>query len=222
MKERMKWIIIGFGFMVGIQVLTSLMFSLLLQITNQRPGLVESDQWVLVIFGLTLGAFLIGGLIMGRFEEKPRIYDAVWAAILTLIFSNVMFYVLPEGTRQQFTGSKWLLDANGQFAPLWISVMQMLPALGAAALGAYFGYQMTTPVDTTWERLAGFLGLVGAFAGIVVVFVMGSMVIPWYLLIVLLALVIVGLMYTYKTFKQGEHEAEDLAILPEHRHEPLA
>lgn len=218
MKERMKWIVIGFGFMVGIQVLTSLMFSLLLQISQQYPGTVESDQWVLVIFGLTLAAFLMGGLVLGRFEKEPRVYDALWAAVLTLMVSNIMFYVLPEGTRQQFTGSKWLLDADGQFAPLWLSVVQMLPALGAAAVGAWAGYHMTTPVEPGWERFVGLLGLVGATVGIVVVFVIGSLVIPWYWLALALALVVIGLVLTYKNFKRGVYEIEEIAILPEHRH----
>lgn len=219
MKERMKWILIGFGFMVGIQVLTSLMFSLLLQITNQHPGTVESDQWVLVIFGLTLGAFLIGGLVIGRIEEQPRVYDAVWAAILTLMVSNVMFYVLPEGTRHQFTGCKWLLDANGQFAPLWLSVLQMMPALGAAAVGALLGYHMTSPVDAVWERFIELLGMAGAIAGMVVVFIIGSMVIPWYWLAGILVLFIGGCTVAYNIFKRGAHELDDVAILPEHRHE---
>ncbi len=218
MKERMKWIVIGFGFMVGVQVLTSLMFSVMLQITNQRPGTVESDQWVLVIFGLTLAAFLIGGLVMGRVAEQPRIYDAVWAAILTLIFSNVMFYVLPESTRHQFTGSKWLLDATGQLAPLWLSVAQMLPALGAAAVGAWLGYHMTLPVDAAWERFIGMLGLMGAIAGIAIVFVIGSMVVSWYWLALALALFVGGCAYFYRSFERGAHEIEDIAILPEHRH----
>lgn len=222
MKQRMKWIIIGFGFMVGIQVLTSLLFSLLQQISNQSPGRVESDQWALVLFGMTLGAFLIGGLVMGRFEDTPRIYDALWAAVLTLMFSNVMFYVLPEGTRQQFIGSKWLLDVNGQMAPLWLSVLQMLPALGAAALGAAVGYHMTTPVTPAWERFVGMLGLVGAVASVVIAFAIGSIVIPWYLLIVLLAAVIAGFIYAYNNFKRSTHELEDVAILPEHRHEQMS
>lgn len=221
MKERMKWIIIGFGFMVGIQVLTSLLFSLLLQISNQRPGTVESDQWVLVLFGLTLAAFLIGGLVIGRFEEESRLPDAVWAAILTLMFSNIMFYVLPESTRHQFTGSKWLLDANGQFAPLWLSVMQMLPALGAAAVGAYLGYHMDLPVSPIWERLAGILGLIGSIAGVAVVFVIGSMIIPWYWLAVALVAVVLSIVLMYYSFKRSTHEIEEMAILPEHRHEQL-
>lgn len=219
MKERVKWIIIGFGFMVGMQVLTSLMFSLLLQITTQHPGTVESKQWVLVIFGLTLAAFLLGGLVIGRVEEQSRVYDALCAAVLTLIFSNVMFYVLPEGTRHQFTGSKWLLDANGEFAPLWLSVLQMLPALGAAAVGAWLGYHMTTPLDAAWERFIGLLGLIGAIAGVAVVFVIGSMVISWYWLALALALFIGGCAYIYSVFKRGAHEMEDMTILPEHGHE---
>ncbi|MFN7928268.1 MAG: hypothetical protein U0Y68_10010 [Blastocatellia bacterium] len=218
MKERMKWIGIGFGFMVGLQVLTSLMFSLLLQITNQRPGTVEGDQWVLVIFGLTLGAFLIGGLVIGRFEEKPRIYDALWAAILTLIFSNVMFYVLPADTRQQFTGSKWLLDANGQLAPLWLSLLQMLPALVAAAFGAALGYHMTIPVSPLWERLTGLLGLMGSVAGVGIVFVIGSLVIPWYWLALVLVLFVAGTVYSYYAFKRSEEELEGLHILSAPRH----
>ena len=222
MKERTKWIIVGFGFMVGIQVLMSLLFALLLQISNQSPGTVESDQWVLVLFGLTLAAFLIGGLVIGRFEEEPRIYDAVWAAILTLMFSNVMFYVLPEGTRHQFTGGKWLLDANGQLAPLWLSVLQMMPALGAAAIGAKLGYHMTSPVSPLWERLAGILGLMGAVAGVIVAFVIGSLIIPWYWLIVALGAVLLGIVGIYYSFKRSVHDIEEMAILPEHRQDSLS
>lgn len=218
MKERIKWIIIGFGFMVGIQVLTSLFFSLLLQISQQSPGTVESDQWVLVIFGLTLGAFLIGGLVIGRFEEELRIYDAVWAAVLTLILSNVMFYVLPASAQQNYTGSKWLLDANGQFAPLWLSLLQMLPALGAAAIGATLGYHLTTPVSPQWERFVGMLGLIGAIAGVVVAFVIGSVIIPWYWLAVALVLAMVGVVFIYYSFKRSAYDMEEIAILPEHRH----
>lgn len=205
--------------MVGIQVLTSLLFSLLLKISNQRPGTVESDQWVLVLFGLTLGAFFVGGLIIGRVEEKPRIYDALWAAIFTLILSNVVFYVLPEETRQQFTGSKWLLDARGQVAPLWLSLVQMMPALGAAAIGAVIGYHLNSPVEPAWEKFVGILGLTGAVAGVVVAFVIGSLVIPWYGLSVVLVLVIAGSLYAYTIFKRSTHELEEIAILPEHRHE---
>jgi hypothetical protein len=60
MKERVKWIAIGFGFMVGIQVLASLLLIGLAQMLKASPNLVLEPYWVFVVLGLTLGAFFLG------------------------------------------------------------------------------------------------------------------------------------------------------------------
>lgn len=219
MKERIKWIMVGFGFIVGLQVLTTLMFALLLQVMTSSPGTVESDQWALVIFGLTLGAFLCGGFVIGRVAERPRMYDAIVAAALALLFSAVIYQLLPAGTRDQFTGSKWLTDATGHSASFWLSLLQMMPALAAAALGAYLGFLLTSTVETAFERFVGFTGLASAFIGIGIVYVIGSMVLPWYWLAVLLIAIFGGLVFSYWLFHRGEHEIAEMTIIAEHRHE---
>ena len=66
MKERVKWIAIGFGLMVGIQVLASLMFIGFGLAPERNPSVVLSPDWVFMIFGLALGAFFIGGFIRRR------------------------------------------------------------------------------------------------------------------------------------------------------------
>jgi hypothetical protein len=217
MKERIKWIIVGSGFMVGIQALTTLMFALLIQVMTNSPGTVESDQWAMVIFGLTLGAFLFGGFVIGRVEEKPRMYDAIVAAALALLFSTIVYQALPAGARDQFTGSKWLADAGGHPAPLWLSLLQMIPALSAAALGAYLGFLMTSPLESALERFVGFIGVTGSFVGVALVFLIGSLTLPWYLLIALLLVITGGIGLSYRLFHRGGHALEEMTILPHQR-----
>ena len=217
MNKRIKWIIVGFGFIVGIQALTTLLFLLMLQATEQSNGAL--NQFAAVLFGLTLGAFVLGGFIIGRVEEEGRMLDALTAAAAALAFSALVYVTLPEGTRDLFTGSKWLTEAAGVPAPAWLSTLQMLPAFGAAALGAYLGYQMTMPLETALERFTGFIGVASAFIGIGVIYVVGSLALPWYWLAVLVAVLLAGLGGSYWFFKHGEHEFEDAAILIEHRRE---
>jgi len=165
MKERVKWIAIGFGFMVGIQVLASLLLIGLTQRLKASPNLIMEPYWVFVIFGLTLGAFFFGGFVIGRVEEEPRITDAMIAGVATLALSVIVFLALPECDRNQFTGSKWLADPFGNTASTWVSAPLITPALIASALGAYLGYLMTTPVESMVERFVAILGLAFAIAG---------------------------------------------------------
>src|SRR6266542_4656293 len=159
MKERIKWIALGCGFMVSIQVLASLLLIGLAQMLKTNPKFVLEPYWVFVILGLTLGAFFLGGFVIGRVEEAPRIIDAVIAAIATLALSVIVFLALPESSRDQFTGSKWLADAAGNTASPWVSALLIAPALIASALGAYLGYLMTTQVESMVERFVAMLGL---------------------------------------------------------------
>jgi cbb3-type cytochrome oxidase subunit 3 len=215
MKERMKWIVAGFGFIVGIQLLTTLMFQLLLA---QTPSTVQGNQWMVVIFGLTLGAFLVGGFVIGRVEMAPRIFDALVAAVAVLIFSAIVYFALP-GSGEKFTGSIWLDDVSGRAAPLWLSTLQMLPALGASVVGAYLGYLMTSPMESVLERFIGLIGIALATGGIVVVYVISSMMLPWYLTAILITAIVLGIAFSYWLFKRSERSAEEMAILPEHRTE---
>jgi hypothetical protein len=215
MKERVKWIAIGFGFMVGIQILASLLLIGLAQMLKTSPNLVLEPYWIFVILGLTLGAFFLGGFVIGRVEEAPRITDAVIAAIVTLALSVIVFLALPESSRDQFTGSKWLADAAGNASSQWVGALLIAPALIASALGAYLGYSMTTPVENAVERFVATLGLAGAIGGPVIALIISGFILPWYAVIVGLVIILSGFVISYWLFKRAAREAEDVSISPE-------
>jgi MFS family permease len=170
--------------------------------------------WVFVIFGLTLGAFFLGGFVIGRVEEAPRITDAVIAAIATLALSMIVFLALPESSRDQFTGSKWLADASGKTASPWVSALLIAPAIIASALGAYIGYLMTKPVESSVERFVGMSGLACAIGGPIIALIIGGFILPWYAVIVVLALMLSGFVFSYRLVSRAAHETEDVSISP--------
>jgi hypothetical protein len=215
MKERIKWIAIGFGFMVGIQVLASLLLIGLAQMLKASPNLVLEPYWVFLVLGLTLGGFFLGGFIIGRVEEAPRITDAVIAAVVTLALSVIIFLALPESSRGQFTGSKWLADAAGNASSPWVGALLIAPAFIVSALGAYLGYSMTTSVESAVERFVAASGLACAIGGPVIALIISGFILPWYAVIVGLALILSGFVISYRMFKRGSHETEDVSISAE-------
>jgi hypothetical protein len=216
MKDRVKWIAIGFGFMVGIQVLASLLFIGLTQMLKAGTNLVLEPYWVSVTFGLTLGAFFFGGFVIGRVEEAPRITDAMIAAIATLALSVIFFLALPESSRDQFTGGKWLDGAAGKTASPWVSALLIAPALIASALGAYLGYLMTTPVESMVERFVAMSGLACAIGGPVIALIISGFILPWYAVVAALVIILAGILISYRMFRRGAHSVEDVSISPEH------
>jgi hypothetical protein len=216
MKERLKWIAIGFGFMAGIQVLASLLFIGLTQTLKAGSSLALEPYWVSVIFGLTLGAFFFGGFVIGRVEEAPRITDAMIAAIATLALSVIVFLALPESSRDQFTGSKWLADAAGNASSPWVGALLIAPALIASALGAYLGYLMTTPVESMVERFVAMSGLACAIGGPIFALIISGFILPWYAVVAVLAVILAGIVISYWMFRRGGHSVGDVSISPEH------
>jgi len=220
MKERIRWIAIGFGFMVGIQVLASLMLIGLGMMLERSPGIILGPYWAFVLLGLTLAAFFFGGFIIGRVEEKPHVVDAVVAAIATLALSAIVYLILPESSRTQFTGSGWLAEAFGATASAWISALLIVPALGGSALGAYAGYLMTTPVEGMFERFIAMLGLAGAIGGPIAALIISWFILSWYSVVAMLVIILSGIVISYRFFKRGIYEVRDVSITQEHRAEP--
>ncbi|MCI0390895.1 MAG: hypothetical protein MOB07_19285 [Acidobacteria bacterium] len=216
MKERIRWIAIGFGFMVGIQVLASLMFIGLGQVMERGPSSILGPYWAFLIFGLTLGAFFFGGFIIGRVENAHRLIDAVAAATATLMLSAIVFQALPDSSRDQFTGSAWLTEAAGATPSPWISALLLAPPLFASAVGAYVGYLMTTTVESMIERFLAMLGMTGAIVGPIIVLIISGYILPGYAVIAGLVIILLGLVIGYRLFKRRTHEAEDVSIRPEH------
>ena len=212
MKERIRWIAIGFGFMVGIQVLASLLLISLDLMLERSPGLFFGNYWAFALLGLTLGAFFFGGFIIGRVEETPRVADAVITAFATLALSLVVYLILPESSRYQFTGSAWLAEAFNAAAFPGMTILLIVPAIVAAAMGAYAGYMMTTPIESAIERLVAMLGLAGAIGGPVAALIISWLIWPWYDVAALLAIILIGIVISYRYFKRAAHEAMDASI----------
>ena len=82
MKDRIKWILVGVGFTFGLQVIISLLFTGVAYSNRSSAADVISDTAVAVAFGSALGAFLIGGFVMGWLTDELRIVDALIAAVL--------------------------------------------------------------------------------------------------------------------------------------------
>ncbi|HKY06372.1 MAG TPA: hypothetical protein VJQ56_15860, partial [Blastocatellia bacterium] len=102
MKDRIKWILVGLGFTFGLQVIISLIFTgIALSAARSETGVPQESISVLVI-GIALGAFLIGGFIIGWMSEELRIVEALVAAIGAIALSALIFVALPEGNKGQF------------------------------------------------------------------------------------------------------------------------
>jgi hypothetical protein len=127
----------------------------------------------------------------------------------------IIFLALPESSRGQFTGSKWLADAAGNASSPWVGALLIAPALIVSALGAYLGYSMTTSVESAVERFVAASGLACVIGGPVIALIISGFILPWYAVIVGLALILSGFVISYRMFKRGSHETEDVSISAE-------
>jgi hypothetical protein len=74
---------------------------------------------------------------------------------------------------------------------------------------------MTTAVESAVERFVATLGLAGAVGGPVIALIISGFIWPWYAVIVVLALILSGFVISYRMFKRGSHETEDVSISAE-------
>src|SRR5438128_4641915 len=96
MRDRIKWTLIGLGFTFGLQIIISLLFSGISAPRNQL------DIFLMIAYGLSLGAFLIGGFVIGWMSEELRVLDAVLVTVVALLLVLLGFAALPNGNRGPF------------------------------------------------------------------------------------------------------------------------
>jgi hypothetical protein len=217
MKERLKWIVAGLGFIAGVQLITSLMLVGLAKMFELWPAAYIEWQFMLVIYGLTLGAFMVGGFVIGRVNREPRFIDAFITAIAMLAITSVIHVLVPEGQRYQFTGSIWITGAGSFPAFSWWSWLFAVPALAASFTGAYLGYLMTIPLESAHER---FLELVGVFSSVVApitALFIAAIAMPWYVFVVVTLTVFIALSVGYWRFAHNPLDTEEISISPEHQ-----
>jgi hypothetical protein len=217
MKDRIKWILVGLGFTFGLQVIISLIFTAIAFSNRSSQADVVSDTAVAVAFGTAIGAFLIGGFVIGWLTEELRVLDSITAAVLTLALTLLVYTALPSGNKAQFITGHLLNDVR---RGLLLTVLAFI----AAAIGAYWGWHLKVPQEGALDRLALVLGLVGAIVGPFVLLAIGGRDpanpnapnLPWYFLTTVLVLVLVIVGVGFVLFTRESHYDDEISISPEH------
>jgi MFS family permease len=227
MKSRIKGMLIGLGFTFGLQVIISLIFTGF-AFAAARSETGASEGWhSLVFFGLTLGAFLVGGFVLGWMEESPRIVDALIVAAITLALSALIYSVLPQGNKGQFITGQLLSGGADQISLNGRGMLFVLLALAAAPIGAYLGYRQETPEEGRFDRIALLVGLIGAVVGPFILLAVGGRgtretgqpELPWYVLAIVLVVLLVIVGVGFVMFTRESHYEEEISISPETRRE---
>ena len=214
MGSRIKWILVGIGSTFGLQVILSLLFAGLAQ--PQASSTIS-----VIVFGLSLGTFLIGGFIIGWMSEELRMIDALIVVLTTLLLSLFVLLVLPDVSREQFVTVLPLSDIPGHLAE---SLMFVAFAVVAAAAGTYIGWHVTVPQEGIIDRVALVLGLLGAIVGPFLLLAVGGResgsnqpALPWYFLVIVLVLLLVIMGVGFFMFTRESHHEEEISISPEQR-----
>ncbi|HSE99012.1 MAG TPA: hypothetical protein VLD57_12160 [Blastocatellia bacterium] len=222
MKDRIKWILVGLGFTFGLQVIISLIFTgIALSAARSETGVPQESISVLVI-GIALGAFLIGGFIIGWMSEELRIVEALIAAIGAIALSTLIFAALPEGNKGQFLTGLLVGDLTRQPGQ---SAVFIALALAAAVAGNYLGWHVKVPQEGVLDRAALLIGLIGAVVGPFTLLAMGGRSsdsqpeLPWYFLVIVLVLLLVIVGVGFVMFTRESHYDEEISISPETRRE---
>jgi hypothetical protein len=223
--------IIGIGFAFGLQVIISLAYTALAFSAARNNSPVPQATVSVIVLGLTLGAFLIGGFVVGWTEESFRIVEGVAVALLTLGLNALVYQALPAGNKAQFLGGAWLADQTGHLALTGSTLLFIGLAVFAAGAGAYAGWHAAVPSEGSATNLALVVGLLGAVVGPFVLLALwgrdpsnpGQPALPLHfvvtVLVLLVAIVGVGFwLFSREAVREATRE-EELSISPEtHRH----
>jgi hypothetical protein len=235
MRERLKWTLVGFGFTAILLFLISLAFTgIAYSLASSQNG-PEQGAISLYVFGFTLGAFLVGGFVIGWMSEQMRVLDAIIVALFTLVASGLIYTALPsESARAQFVTGSWLSDTvvriSSEGMPSTVthialtgrSVLFGVLALLASSIGAYWGWHVKVPQDGFIDRAALLIGLVGAIVGPFVLIVTSGRdssnepSLPWYFLATVLVVLLVIVGVGFVMFTRESHHDEEISISPEH------
>ena len=217
MKDRIKWILVGLGFTFGLQVIISLLFTGIAYSNRSSAADVVSDTAAAVAFGTALGAFLIGGFVIGWLTEELRLVDSLIVSLLTLALTVLVYTALPSGNKGQFVSGYLLSDVRR-------GALFAVVALIAGVIGAYWGWHLKVPQEGVFDRIALVAGLVGVVVGPFVLLAIGGRdpstpnapILPWYFLAIVLVVVLVIVGVGFVLFTRESHYDDEISISPEH------
>jgi hypothetical protein len=144
-KDHVKWTMVGLVSMFGLQVLVSLIFDAIAYARSESTTLFMQDTTLVVTFGLMIGAFLIGGFIIGWKSERRHIFASLVAAAMTVGISFLVYLMLPRGNKGQFITGALLSDPAQAAAFLVFGLI-------AAPIGAYWGWHVSQSEEDMLEE----------------------------------------------------------------------
>lgn len=216
MKHRMKWMLFGLGFTFGIQATISLIANLLFGKTQSSQGII-----LVLVFGLTLGAFLVGGFAIGLMSEKIRLLDSAIAAMTTILLNGLLLLLVSAGG-SSYLAMNWLNDSAGRISITGQSFLYIILALVASMAGTYIGWRVQAPQEKQFDRIVLLVGLMGAVIGPFAMFSFegsdtantNEQPFPWYFLVIVILLVLVIMGVGFLMFTRESHNADDISISP--------
>jgi len=211
MRDRIKWTLIGLGFTFGLQVIISLLFSLVASNTARN----QADIMLMIAYGLSLSAFMIGGFVIGWMSEELRVLDALLVTVIALLLVSLVYAALPNVNRGQFVSGYFL-------SALQRGLIFILLSLAVAAVGAYWGWHVKAPQERAIDRIALLVGLLGAVIGPFVLLAIGGTdpanpdqaSLPWYVLVIVILIVLVVIGVGFLMFTRESHP-EETSINPD-------
>ncbi len=214
MKHRMKWMLLGLVFTFGIQATISLIANLLLGKTQSPQGIL-----LVLVFGLTLGAFLVGGFIIGLMSEKIRLLDSAIVAMATILLNSLLLLLVSAGS-SNYLAMNWLNDSAGRISITGQSFLYVIFAMVASMAGTYIGWRVQAPQEGQFDRIALLVGLMGAVIGPFVMFsfegsgtaTTNEQQFPWYFLVIVILLVLVIMGVGFLMFTRESRHADDISI----------
>ena len=220
MKDRIKWILVGLGFTFGLQVIISLLFTGIAYSNKGSAADVLSDTAAAVAFGAALGAFLIGGFVIGWLTEELRVVDSLIVSLSTLGLTLLVYTALPSRNNGLFVSGYLLSDVRR-------GALFSVVALIAGVIGAYWGWHLKVPQEGVFDRIALVAGLLGVVVGPFVLLAIGGRDpstpnapgLPWYFLVIVLVLVLVIVGVGFVLFTRESHYDDEISISPEHHKE---
>jgi hypothetical protein len=226
MKSRIKSLLVGLGFTFGLQVLISLAFTGLAYGAARSHTDVPQGTASVIVFGFTLGAFLVGGIVVGWVNDQLRIFDGLLVAALTLILTAAVYATLPSGNKAQFVTGTMLSDPHGDLALRGQTLLFIALALIATGIGAYIGWHISVPGEGVFDRVVLLIGLIGAIVGPFVLLAVGGRDpnrpqeagLPWYFLVIVLIMVLVIMGVGVLMFARESGDSDEISISPEHHH----
>jgi MFS family permease len=223
MKHRIKWMLLGLVFTFGIQAAISLIANLLFGKAQAPQGII-----LVLIFGLTLGTFLIGGFVVGLMSEKLHFLDSAIVALATILLSALLFLLVSSAGRY-YLAMNWLNDSSGHVSITGQNFLYILLALVAAVAGTYLGWRVQAPQEGQFDRIALLIGLMGAVIGPFVMFSFegsdaasaSEQQFPWYFLVIVILLVLVIMGVGFLIFTRESRHADEISISPPKNEEYL-